>query len=106
MQKIVSLGMQMAGWLNSCLTATPPHCRCICGSQHVILTPLQSAIALHLLPNTLPQVLRELREALNAAKHERDGAKQELADARKQVGMDAFCSSMCKAHPLSMACPH
>lgn len=61
---------------------------------------------MHLLANTMSQVLRELREALNAAKQERDGAKQELADARKQVGMDALCLSMCKAHPLSMACPH
>ena len=54
------------------------------------------------------QVLRELREALSAAKSERDGAKQELAEARKQVGTrsHAFlhsmpCSGPCLNHGTS-----
>lgn len=46
------------------------------------------------------QVLRELREALIAAKSERDGAKQELAEARKQVrdplvAWQAFSAAHC-----------
>jgi hypothetical protein len=47
--------------------------------------PLLSYRSVTSLTQGQQQVLRELREALNAARSERDGAKQDLAEARKQL---------------------
>lgn len=66
---------------------SPPHAQPNCGASAYKL---------------MMQVLRELREALIAAKSERDGAKQELAEARKQVRdpVIAWHAFLCSSLPL------
>ena len=77
-----------------------PPCSHRSGAAALAQVPLHAMHRPCLLAAPLPQVLRDLREALGAARSERDSAKQELADTRKKVR-----GSRCSAALASPALP-